>query len=243
MTLEFLKGTMVGDVARTRIRLDPGDQGDHAFRSDAKAEGETVVIGGWCCGDSRDRSKCRWFSLVLTRVTAPWVFESGEPYRAIASLELLGTLASLIAFPELQGSARAFHISAGTDNLGNRHLVSRYLTTKFPFCVVLMQLAWILHSQDLELRLDWLPRLQNREADALTNGDFSGFSRDLRVDIKPEDLLQGHFQELLAKGSELFQEVKELRAKRKSGAVKPAAASKKVRSTDLIGPWSSEDVR
>ena len=121
--------------------------------------------------------------------------------------------------------------------MGNRHLVSRFLTTKFPLCVVLMQLAWILHTQDLELKLDWLPRLQNREADALTNGDFSGFNPDLRVDIRPEHLLQIQFQEILAKGSDLYKEVKELRAKRKKGSVKPAATSKKLRSSDLIGTW------
>ena len=116
--------------------------------------------------------------------------------------------------------------------------MSRFLTTKFPLCVVLIQLAWILHSQDLELRLDWLPRLQNREADALTNGDYSGFNPDLRVDIRPDHLLQGHFQELLSsKGSELYQEVRELRAKRKGGLVKPAAAGKKARGSGLIGPW------
>ena len=57
-------------------------------------------------------------------------------------------------------------------------------------CIILMQLAWTLHCKDLELRLDWLPRLQNREADALTNEDFSGFNMDLRVEIKPEDLLE-----------------------------------------------------
>ncbi|OLQ08027.1 hypothetical protein AK812_SmicGene8508 [Symbiodinium microadriaticum] len=45
-------------------------------------------------------------------------------------------------------------ISAGTDNLGNTHVVSRLMTTKFPL-------------------LDWLPRAQNVEADSLTNGDFS----------------------------------------------------------------------
>ena len=228
---------MVGQVARTKIRLEPEGKQDHAFRSDAKAEGETVVLGGWCCSDSRDRGKCRWFSVKLTRETIPWVFESGEPYRAIAALELLGTLASLLAFPQDQGSSRVFHISAGTDNLGNRHLVSRFLTTKYPFCVVLMQLAWILHTQDLELRLDWLPRLQNREADALTNGDFSGFNPDLRVDVLPEHLLQAQFQEILAKGSDLYKEVKELRAKRKAGLVKPEVAPKKVRGSDLIGTW------
>ena len=100
-----------------------------------------------------------------------------------------------------------------------------------------MQLAWILHTQDLELRLDWLPRLQNREADALTNGDFSGFSPDLRVEIHPEHLLQAQFQEILAKGSDLYKEVKELRAKRKAGSVKPEVASKKLRGSDLVGTW------
>jgi uncharacterized protein YicC (UPF0701 family) len=53
-----------------------------------------------------------------------------------------------------------------------------------------MQLAWTLHCKDLELRLDWLPRLQNREANTLTNKDYSGFNMDLRVEIKPEDLLE-----------------------------------------------------
>ena len=123
---------MVGEVAHTKIRLEPEGEQDHAFRLDAKAEGETVVLGGWCCGGSRHRSKCRWFFVKLTPDTTPWVFESGEPYRAIAALELLGALASLLAFPQDRGSTRAFHILAGTDNLGNRHLVSRFLTTKFP---------------------------------------------------------------------------------------------------------------
>ena len=56
--------------------------------------------GDWRgCSDSPDRAKCRWFSVKLDRKNAPWVFESGEPYPAIASLELLGTLASIVAFP------------------------------------------------------------------------------------------------------------------------------------------------
>ena len=116
------------------------------------------------------------------------MFEAGEPYRAIASLELLGILTALVAFPQEVGATKRFHLSAGTDNQGNRHLVSRLLTTKFPLCVVLMQLAWTLHTKDLELRLDWLPRLQGREADALTNEDFEGFNPDLRVTVEPRDL-------------------------------------------------------
>ena len=237
MILTFLKTTMVPEIARTKVRMSPEVEGDHAFRSDAKAEGETVVLGGWCCSDSPDRSKCRWFSVKLDRSNAPWVFESGEPYRAIASLELLGTLASIVAFPPKPGSAKKFFLSAGTDNLGNRHLVSRLLTTKFPLCIVLMQLAWTLHCKDLELRLDWLPRLQNREADALTNGDFSGFSMDLRIEVRPEELLEDQFKELMEKGSELFDEVKELRRKRKEGMMKSLPSAKKPKGASLIGPW------
>ena len=236
MILGFLKATMVPEIARTKVRLSPEVEEEHAFRSDAKAEGETVVIGGWCCSDSPDRAKCRWFSVKLDRNNTPWVFESGEPYRAIASLELLGTLASIVAFPPRRGSSRKFFLSAGTDNLGNRHLVTRLLTTKFPLCVVLMQLAWTLHCRDLELRLDWLPRLQNREADALTNGDFSGFSAELRIEIEPEELLEDQFKDLMEKGAELF-EVKELRRKRKEGMMKSLPSSKRPKGANLIGPW------
>ena len=121
--------------------------------------------------------------------------------------------------------------------MGNRHLVTRFLTTKFPLCIVLMQLAWTLHCKDLELRLDWLPRLQNREADALTNGDFAGFDPDLRVEVKPEELLDDQFKELLKKGGELFDEIKELRRKRKDGEIKSLPASKKPKGAELIGPW------
>ena len=107
MILTFLRRTLVAEVARTKVRPRIEDEGDHAFRSDAKAEGETVVLGGWSCSDSPDRGKCRWFSVKLDRTSAPWVFESGEPYRAIASLELLGTLASVVAFPHNRGPRRS----------------------------------------------------------------------------------------------------------------------------------------
>ena len=45
-----------------------------------------------------------------------------------------------------------------------------------------------------------MPRLQNREADALTKGDFSGFSMDLRIEVRPEELLEDQFRNLWKKG-------------------------------------------
>jgi hypothetical protein len=114
--LMFLKATMIPEVARTKVRVAPEVEGDHIFRSDAKAEGENVVLGGWCCGDSPERGKCRWFS--VNRSNAPWVFESGEPYRAIASLELLGTLASITAFPPKDGEHQKLLSFGGHRQLG-----------------------------------------------------------------------------------------------------------------------------
>ena len=44
MILTFLRKVLVPEVAHTRVRPDLGEEGDHAFRSDAKAEGEVVVL-------------------------------------------------------------------------------------------------------------------------------------------------------------------------------------------------------
>ena len=62
------------------------------FRTDAKAEGNTVRIAGWACCDSADTWQRRWFSETLDHTNAPWLFCSGESYRQIASLELAATL-------------------------------------------------------------------------------------------------------------------------------------------------------
>jgi hypothetical protein len=42
---------------------------------------------------------------------------------------------------------------------------------------------------------------------------------------------------LMEKGSELFDEVKELRRKRKEGLMKSMPSSKKSKGANLIGPW------
>ena len=71
---------------------DKARQLGEVYRMDAKAEGQTVVIGGWKSEGGCKTKDAAWFSLELTRKTAPWAFERGEPYRTIASLELMGTL-------------------------------------------------------------------------------------------------------------------------------------------------------
>ena len=60
-------------------------------------------------------------------------------------------------------------LTCGTDNQGNMYLMDKLLTTKYPSGVVLMELATQLSRRRATLRANWIPRLQNEEADALTN--------------------------------------------------------------------------
>ena len=132
------------------------------FRTDAKAEGNEVWIAGWAL-ESEDTKQCRWFAEKLDHVSAPWVYMAGESYRQIASLELLATLAAVTLFGVPSGETCGFLCSASTDNRGNSNLVARLLTTKFPLCVLLMELAMQLQVKGADLRLHWLPRLQNEK--------------------------------------------------------------------------------
>jgi hypothetical protein len=129
------------------------------FRMDAKAEGEK---GGWRVRGEASTREAEWFSVTQTRATAPCAFARGEPFRTIASLELLGTLVSLVVLvPEAdrRGDASALiTMSCSTDNQGISFLLDRLLTTKYPLGVILMQLAHEMRRRRLLLRARWLPR-------------------------------------------------------------------------------------
>ena len=124
----------IAKAMRQTGRLQPvGRESDtevELFRTDARADGEEVWIGGWAL-DSADRSKCRWFAERLSRHNASWAFTAGEAYRAIATLELLATLAGVVCFGVPSGKQLRARCSAGTDNLGNTAVASKLLTTKF----------------------------------------------------------------------------------------------------------------
>ena len=71
--LRFLAEQLGGAGRVCEIRWCGADLGE-AFRSDAKAEGDTVVVGGWECVRGTRPAEARWFSVGLTRATAPWAF-------------------------------------------------------------------------------------------------------------------------------------------------------------------------
>jgi hypothetical protein len=242
---KFLKDRIQHDCLRADARLcvegEPPPRPYPDFRADAKAEGDEVVLGGWLSKDGCPASKALWFSVRISRSAFPWIWARGEPSRSIAALELLATLFCVILF---SGHLKASQcvVTGLTDNKGNAHVLQRFMTTKFPLSAVLMELAmWLPSIAEVHgLSLLWVPRLQNEEADALTNEDFSGFDPKLRIHVDPSAVKWRVLPEMSKYGSDLQARVAEAKEKLKSSqsqlstkGVKRKAGSS-LRETD---PW------
>ena len=192
-----------------------------------------MVVAGWACVDSDDVKKCRWFSEELSRLEAPYFCMAGEPYRAISSLELLATLIAILLFKPGEGATGSVSCSAGTDNMGNSHLTSRWLTTSFPLVAVLMELACLLHAHSVDFCLHWLPRFQNTLAGSLTNGDFKDFDPSFRLRFSSANYHGMILKEMLDAGSGLYSELASLILKKRVGLSR-VPKSEKLRKVD---PW------
>ena len=196
------------------------DQGE-LIRLDAKAAGNEVAIGGWLSQGGRPCKEAPWFAVSLNRRNAPWAFARGEPFRVVASLELLAALVGvMVLLPEADWvrpseSTGLVTVGCATDNQGNSFLLDRLMTTRYPLGLILIELSYQLAVRRMALRADWVPRLQNEEADALTNGDFRHFSSELEVKVDLESLKFGVLDRLLRVGEAYFLEVEAARSQEK----------------------------
>ena len=88
------------------------------------------------------------------------------------------------------------------------------MTTKFPLSAVLMELAAGIPciSGGKGLSLLWVPRLQNEEADALSNEHFAGFDPAKRVTVDPSDLPWKVLPKMVAYGSDLLARCEHIKA-------------------------------
>ena len=88
---------------------------------------------------------------------------------------------AVVVFGIPRGATGTFPCSAATDNQGNSRVVA--ITTKFPLnaFAFLMELAAQLQCRGAELDMYCLPRLQNIEADELTNSVFQRFAEGNRL--------------------------------------------------------------
>eukprot|EP00974_Lingulodinium_polyedra_P042081 4038837-Lingulodinium_polyedra.AAC.1 len=83
--------------------------------------------------------------------------------------------------PKEPAGAQANLLLAGAaDNRGNAYVVGRVLTTKFPLICFLMEIAARCERVRLFPSLLWVPREQNLDAGALSNGNCAAFSPALR---------------------------------------------------------------
>ena len=165
----------------------------------------------------------RWFSLRLNRRNAPWVFLKGEPFRNIASLELTAVFVSVMLFgnnPAWRGGHRSVMFNAYTDNLGNSHVLKKFASSRYPLCIIVMELAKQLDDLELEMELQWVPRGQPVEADDLTNERFTDFSPDRRIEVDFEKLTFKVMGDLRKLVGELDEEMK-LKKTSKEGKVRP----------------------
>lgn len=177
-------------ISEERGRLQPSDtivrprglvQRVELFRSDAKATEAGGWIGGWEYLGGQPAAKARWFAFEVRKEVFPWLFSKGDPKRVIAALELLGTLVCIMLFAKEGDYVGS--ITGTTDNQTNTYVVKKFLTTKFPGTILLMELSEQLRKRKATLHLDWLCRSSNVEADDLTNGNFSKFTPSLRIDV------------------------------------------------------------
>ena len=136
------------------------------------------------------------------------------------------------------GTVKADHpvaIKGYTDNQSNESLLKKFMTSKFPSTLILMELAEELAAKRCELKLYWLRRDENQLADDLTNEKFDSFDKEFRIPLKGTDI-QWRILDKLTRSAESFYQ--ELRARKDEGRAKPhrfkkLASSKKRK----LAPW------
>ena len=95
---------------------------------------------------------------------------------------MLATLVALKLWARVskQKSFSTVWIRGRTDNQSNTAALKKWMSTKFPLTLIIMELSETLRSCGRFLDLAWLPREQNQLADDLTNENFRCFPDHLR---------------------------------------------------------------
>ena len=144
----------------------------------------------------------------------------GDTKKVIAALELLATLIGVrLWVPEGQTKQTTrVAIKGYTDNQSNESLLKKFMTSKFPSTLILMELAEELTAKRCELKLHWLRRDEHQLADDLTNEKFDSFDKEFRVPLKGVDI-QWRILDKLTESAEGFYQ--ELKARKEEGRAKP----------------------
>ena len=218
-------------------RMQPKVAGE-VFRIDAAADQDGITVGGWEVFGAKGPEDARWFSVKVTRKSCPWLYLKGEPFRTIAAAELLAVTLAVMVFKEgaaWRNCEGRFSITGFTDNAGNTFVVDKFLSTKFPLSLVLMELAYQMAGLNATLSLSWIPREQNEEADDLTKNRFEKFDPGKRIEVNLEEIGFKVIPVLAEVAGRLDEEIKMRKVSKEGKEHGPkTSAEQKLRMTQ---PW------
>ena len=92
----------------------------------------------------------------------------------------------------------------------------------------------------MALRANWVPRLENQEADDLTNMEFKSFDPARRLDVDLDKLEFGVLRELFEVGDSYIAELEALKAVSKSRVVEEGTRRKRKLAGESLrerDPW------
>ena len=203
--------------------------------SDAKAEAGRAVVGGWECINGTPPMRARWYALEVERSWAPWAFaKQNDPGRVIATLELLGTLLSIIYFGSswAEGGAGIASITGSTDNQGNSFATAKMMSSKWPLTVLLIELSEQLRAKNMELQLLWRQRDLNQEADDLTNGIYTAFDPARRISVDPSSIPWLVMNDIMQVSEQLYTSIcKEREAAKTAGSGRSKFGFRKIKAS------------
>ena len=120
-------------------------------------------------------------------------------------------------------------------------MVARLMTTCFPLNAILMELSEQLDLRQSWLALNWAPRQQNTEADALTNGEFGDFDPAHRIDLDPNKIDWLVLGEMIEAGGGMVEELRVAREKKRAekAAMKKSGRKRRLAAGALRDrdPW------
>ena len=114
---------------------------------------------------------------------------------------------------------------------------SRLRSSKFLLVVILTELAAQMRERRLELDLQWIPRNQNEEADAITNGKTNLFDPARRVAVEVSGLRFLVLDQMIEVADHLYGQVRERRAGKPAAMCGPPVPKGKPRPLSERDPW------
>lgn len=135
----------------------------------------------------------------------------GSPKRVIAGLELLAAIVAVKLWGPCYKGRMVAKIPAMTDNLSNEFAVKKFMTSKYPGTVLLMELAEELRAQDMGLGFKWVRRDGNEWADDLTNEVFDKFDQAKRVEIRKADIKWRVFDKVDSESKKLYDQIQRMK--------------------------------